>query len=43
MKYLCDWVRKAAVGRKCSITRGNNDSRKPYTEIILDPEEQGRK
>jgi hypothetical protein len=41
--YLCDWIRKAAVGRKCSMTWGNNDPRRPYTRVILGHEEQGRK
>jgi hypothetical protein len=31
------------VGRKCSLTWGNNDPRRPYNKIILDPEEQGIK
>jgi hypothetical protein len=31
------------MGKKCSIRQGNNDLRRSYTKIILDPEEQGRK
>jgi len=28
------------VDRKCSIRQGNNDPRRFYTKIILNPEEQ---
>jgi len=31
------------VGRKCSIRQGNNDPRRFYTKIILNPEEQEKK